>query len=197
MLRAGLTGNIGSGKTIVARIFSLLGVPVFHADQEAKALYASTEVKARLSDILGMGIFNEQGDVDRKKMAALLFSDAERVKKVNALIHPLVREALAEFAARHSSHPYLIYEAAILVESGYYQQLDRLILVSAPEELRVERVAERDQVSREEVMRRAGFQLPEEQKVALADWVIFNDGSRLVIPQVLETDRQLRLHARR
>lgn len=193
MLRVGLTGNIGSGKSIVAEIFSILGVPVFHADDEARALYERQDVKNELAGILGMGIFNDKGGVDRRKMATILFSDELLVKKVNRLIHPMVREALGKFCTQHSHCPYIVYEAAILVESGYYRELDRLILVTAPEHMRIQRVVKRDSITEKEVYRRARFQLPEAEKIPLADWVIDNGGTVLVIPQVLETDRHLRL----
>jgi len=192
MLKIGLTGNIGSGKTLVSNIFRVLGVPVFHADSEAKKLYLNPEVKQQLIKITGPDILDETGNVDRKKFSAILFKDDALVREVNRFIHPLVRKAFALYSEEHNSMPYSLYEAALLLESGYHRELDRLIVVYAPEELRLARVMERDQVPAEEVMDRARFQLPDEIKIKEADWVIYNDESRLVIPQVLDIDKLIR-----
>jgi dephospho-CoA kinase len=192
MLYVGLTGNIGSGKTIVGEVFNSLGIPVFSADREAKKLYFRSDVKSQLLDILGPSILDLNGMVDRKKMAALLFQDQKTVEKVNQIVHPLVREAFQQFSESCHRNPYIIYEAALIVESGYYHELDKLIVVKAPEQLRLERVSDRDNVSIEEVLMRERFQVSEAEKIKVADWVIINDGSQLVIPQILEIDRQLR-----
>lgn len=192
MLKVGLTGSIGSGKTLIGRMFQVLGVAVFDADTEAKKLYQLTEIKEHLAEIAGDDIFLADGQVDRKKLAAILFNNPSALQQVNHLIHPLVRRAFAGYAMEASGKPYIIYEAAILVESGYYKELDRLIVVTAPEELRMQRVMARDGVSAEQVGSRMRHQLEDAEKIRLADFVIVNDGSRLVIPQVLEIDSLLR-----
>lgn len=192
MLKVGLTGNIGSGKSLLASIFRILGIPVFSADQEAKALYRQADVKRHLLDVLGPEAFDKEGEADHKRMALLLFRDADLLKRVNGLVHPLVRESFQRFSLQNIRQPYILYEAAILVESGYYKELDRLIVVTAPEPIRLERVMRRDGITSGEVLDRARFQMDEKEKAGLADWVIENDGSHMVIPRVLEIDRQLR-----
>ena len=192
MVKAGLTGNIGSGKSLVAEIFRTLGAPVFHADLEAKNLYSLAHVKEQLGQVTGPGIFDEKGEVDRKALAKLLFGDKSLLSQVNSLIHPMVRQRFQDFSREHAQEPYVIYEAAILIESGYVNRVDRLIVVYAPEALRVKRVMQRDGVNEEEVMARVRNQASDEEKIKLADWVVHNDGSCLVIPQVLAIDQQLR-----
>jgi dephospho-CoA kinase len=192
MTKAGLTGSIGSGKTLVAEIFRTLGIPVFQADQEARNLYRWPEVKEQLALIIGKGIFDDEGEVDRKKMAEMIFTNKDMLGQVNELIHPLVRKRFQLYAERHAGDPYVIYEAAILIESGYYQEMDQLIVVYAPEALRIERVKKRDGVTEEEIRKRIRNQAPDEEKMERADWVIYNDESRLVIPQVLKIDQLLR-----
>lgn len=191
MLKVGLTGNIGSGKTLVSEIFRTLKVPVFHADDEAKKLYLDPVIRKELAGILGPSIFDTEGRLDRGRMASLVFNDEKLLSRVNALIHPRVRESFTAMTLETSA-PYIIYEAAILIESGYFRELDRLILVSAPEPIRLERVMKRDGVTEQEVRQRMLRQLPEQDKLTLADWVIANDGSRLVIPQVLQINEELR-----
>ena len=192
MLKVGLTGNIGSGKTLVGEMFRILDIPVFKADAEAKNLYSRPEIKKQLKQITGKSIFDDHGEVDRHKMAALIFADKKLLENVNALIHPLVRESFSLYSKRFAEKPYVIYEAAIIIESGYYKQLDRIILVQAPEGLRFQRVVGRDGATLEEIKRRAASQMPEEKKMKFADWIIYNDGIQMVIPQVLKIDLELR-----
>jgi len=192
MMKVGLTGNIGSGKTTVSQVFRSLGIPVFHADIEAKKLYLLPEVRESLQGITGPGILADDGTVDRKKMAELLFNNEELLKKVNDYIHPLVREAFSKQLEELEHQPYAIYEAAILIESGHYHDMDKIILVRAPEELRIKRVIKRDGVNEEDVRIRIRNQMPEGQKVPKADFIIHNDDREMIIPQVLEIDRALR-----
>lgn len=191
MLKVGLTGNIGSGKTFVANIFSTLGVPVFVADAEAKKLYEREEIRMMLRGLFGNSIFNEDGSVDRKSLASMVFNDPDNLKKLNQVIHPMVREAFGRWSLERSNNPYVLYEAAILFESGYYKDLDKIILVMAPEEIRVKRVMERDGASREEVLDRMSNQWQEEKKVSMADFIVNNNGSEMVIPQVMEVHRRI------
>jgi dephospho-CoA kinase len=193
MLRVGLTGNIGSGKSLVASIFQTLGTSVFCADAEAKKLYERNSVKDQIRRWFGSQIFTEEGVIDRKALAGIIFNDEDELKKVNELIHPLVRESFHEWISERQNDPYVIYEAAILFESGHYKELDKIILVTAPADIRIKRVMERDGIPREDVLARMAHQCEEEKKMHLADFIIRNDGKEMVIPQVMEVHRRLML----
>ena len=193
MLKVGLTGNIGSGKTLVASLFSRLGVPVFYADTEARQLFDRMEVRMMIRGLFGDGILDAAGGIDRKALAGIVFNSPENLKKLNQVIHPLVREAFARYALERMHDPYVLYEAAILFESGYYKDLDRIILVTAPEDIRVKRVMERDGSNREDVLARMANQWTEEKKFPMADFIINNDGKEMLIPQVLEIHRRILL----
>lgn len=191
MLKVGLTGNIGSGKTFVASIFQTLGMPVFFADNDAKKLYERDDVKTQLRLLYGDAIFSNSGELDKKALAGIVFSDEDKLQKINGLIHPLVRENFINWMNLRMNASYVIYEAAILFESGHYKNLDNVILVTAPEDVRIQRVMDRDGSSREEVMARISHQMAEEKKIPLADYIIRNDGREMVIPQVMEVHRKL------
>lgn len=191
MLKVGLTGNIGSGKSFVASIFSTLDIAVFVADAEAKKLYEREEIKMMLRGLFGDKIFNKDGSLDKQSLASMIFNDQANLRKLNQVIHPMVREAFGRWSLERSNSPYVLYEAAILFESGYYKDLDKIILVMAPEEVRVKRVMERDGASREEVMNRMANQWQEEKKVSMADFIINNNGTEMVIPQVMMVHRRI------
>lgn len=190
MLKVGLTGNIGSGKSTVARIFETLLVPVFYADEEGRKVLATDEVKQKIRALFGAGVF-DQNTVSRQKLADIVFQDKEQLDRLNAIIHPAVGKSFLKFTAQNSQSPYIIYEAAIMIESGSYKKLDKIILVSADRELRISRVVARDGVPREAVLLRMQNQWPEEDKLPLAQFVINNSENRLIIPQVLSIHRQL------
>lgn len=185
MLKVGLTGNIGSGKTTVCRVFEMLGVPVYYADEEARKLFTRDDVIGRLVGIFGRDVLDGSGRPDRKKIAGIAFNDRVRLEKLNALIHPLVRQQFEAWHASQSDTPYTIQEAAILFETGHYRHFDRTILVTAPEDVRIDRVCRRDKASPEEVTARMKNQTDQQELEKLADFVIFNDGRLLVIPQIL------------
>ena len=183
-MKIGLTGNIGSGKTTVSRLFAMHGVPVYHADEQAKYFLQTPDTVMKIKEYFGDAIIDEDGHPDRKKIAALVFGDADKLEKLNSIIHPQVRQDFSDWAARHSHHPYVIMEAAILFESGQNKNFHKIILVTAPESLRIERVCSRDAVQPEDVKKRIQHQVKEDAKVPLADFVIKNDGSELLMPQV-------------
>lgn len=191
MLKVGLTGNIGSGKTLIASILQKMGAPVFQADLEAGELYHSNHVKEKILSLFGDQVFYEDGEINKKAIADIVFRDDSKLKRLNDIIHPLVRDKYRDWIARQAGHPYTLYEAAILFESGHYREMDKVICVTAPEELRMKRVMERDQVSEEEVRQRMANQWKEERKIQLADFIIVNDGKMMIIPQVLEVHRRL------
>lgn len=186
----GLTGGIGSGKTTVAAIFSTLGIPVFEADAVSKEIIDNDkELQQKLQQLLGAELVKE-GRIDRPLMASLIFNDEDLLHQTNALIHPAVARYFKEWYAKQESS-YVIREAAILFESGSYRDCEKVVVVSAPEELRIERVMKRNGVSRSQVLERMARQWPEEQKLARADYVVQNDGSRSIIKQVIAIHEDL------
>jgi len=191
MLKIGITGNIGSGKSTVARVFELLGVKVFYADAEAKKVMMADELLIEeIKTAFGAEAYAINGELNRKYIAGIVFENEEDLKKLNALVHPAVFRAFDEWAKAFTNEPYVIKEAAVLFESGSYQFCDKTLLVSAPLEMRLKRVMERDHISRAEVEAREARQFIEERKKELADYILHNDDTQLVIPQILELHRQ-------
>jgi len=169
----GLTGGIGTGKTTVSRIFSELGVPVYIADVEARRISEQPDVQKRIINTFGDEITTPNGQVDRRKLAVQVFSNEENLKKLNAIIHPLVKQDFQQWLSQQSA-PFVIREAAILFESGTNTDCDKVIVVTAPREMRIIRVMERDHISREEILARMANQWPDSQKIAMSDYVIEN-----------------------
>ncbi len=192
MLQVGITGNIGSGKTTVCRVFEILGVPVYYADLRARAIMEKHEVLEQVVGAFGREVLDENGQLQRKLLAAIVFNNKEKLERLNAIVHPLVREDYRQWVAAQHHQAYVMQEAAILFETGMAASFDKVIVVAAPLELRIARVQQRDGVSRSEVLRRAANQLEEKELIERADFVVHNDDSQLVIPQVLAIDRELR-----
>lgn len=193
-MKAGLTGGIGSGKTTAARIFAILGVPVFYADTEGKRLME--EDAALIEDIsgaFGAGIYRRENGrprLERKQLAAIVFDDPGQLDLLNSLVHPAVFRAFDAWASRQEG-PYVLKESALLFETDAYRHVDVSIMVTAPEEERIRRVIERDGVSRRQVADRMQHQLSEEEKARRADFRLVNDNSQLLIPQVLDLHSRL------
>lgn len=191
MIKVAVTGGIGSGKSVVCKIFEKIGIPVFNADFEAKKLInTSRTIHDKLVSLFGAAIYQSNGDIHRKKMADLIFNDNFALQKVNEIVHPEVRKRFVEWAKEQNS-PYIIQEAAIIFESKQTQSFDKIITVTAPLELKIERVIKRDQVSKEEVYKRMQSQLPDEIKIAKSDFVIMNDEVEMIIPQIIEIHKNL------
>ncbi len=191
MLKIGLTGNIGSGKTTVAKVFELLGVPVFYADDEAKKVMVMDAILIdAIKQTFGAGSYFDDGSLNRKHIAAIVFTNPAELVKLNALVHPAVFRAFDKLEADAKGAPYIIREAAILFESGSYKTCDRTLIVSAPLDKRLARVMRRDSISKTEVEKREARQMPEDEKKKLADDIIVNDDKQLVIPQVLALHQQ-------
>jgi dephospho-CoA kinase len=186
-LQIGITGGIGSGKSTIARVFSVLGVPVYDADSRAKYLMAHQEsLKNDIKEAFGKDAYLEDGSLNRAYLAAQVFNDEQKVKKINALVHPQVAQDYLQWLEQHQDTPYVLREAALMIESGSHKFLDKLITVFAPEDIRIKRVKARDpQRSEQEIKAIMSKQLPEEEKLRLADYVIHNDDSQAVIPQIL------------
>lgn len=184
-LEIGITGNIGSGKTIISRLFQLLGIPVYNADDESKKLLEKDpDVISRVKKVFGDEIYLENGEPNRKLMASIVFNDKLKLKELENILHPAVRAHYRKWAL-HQSSPYILKEAALLFESGSYQDLNKIIVVSAPEYLRIQRVIKRDNLPDRNVVERIRNQLKEEEKIAMADFIIINDDVTPVLPQII------------
>ena len=196
MRRIGITGGIGSGKSVVARVFALLGVPVYDSDSRAKWVMAhDPTLREQLQTAFGAATYDAQGQLNRPYLAQVAFHDAAQLARLNALVHPRVGADFAAWAAAQAAagQPYLLKEAALLYESGAYQGLDSIITVFAPAEVRVARVLRRDaHRSAAEVRAIMGRQLADDEKLQRADFVVYNDDSQLVLPQVLALDAEFR-----
>lgn len=197
MKKIGITGGIGGGKSIVCEVFKLLGVPVYHADDEARDLqHSNYQIRSSLIQLFGESIYTPEGLLDRKKLAGLIFTDKELIGRVNQIIHPVVRENFSVWADKHADEEYILYEAAILFESGYYKDLDLNILVVADEDIRIKRVIQRDNSTEEAVRQRINNQMPDEEKMKIADFILENNEKNLLIPKIIELDKVLRDHGK-
>lgn len=192
MIKLGITGGIGSGKSVVARLLELRGVPVYIADAESKRLVdSSPEIRERLITLFGEALY-AAGTLDRRMLASLIFGDAERLARVNAIIHPAVRRHF-EAWARRQKVPLCAIESAILFESGFDRTVDASLMVYAPRALRIQRASTRDAAPLAEIERRIDSQMPDEEKRRRADYVILNDDCHALIPQVERLLAQYRL----
>jgi len=190
MLKIGITGGIGAGKSTVAGIFKVLGVPVFDADVTAKnILNTDPLLREQIAATFGSETY-KNGLLDKKYLATLVFNSPDQLAKLNALVHPATIAAADKWASSFADRPYIIKEAALLFEAGTYVGLDYIIGVTAPVELRIARVMARDQVSREEVLSRMQHQLDDTEKMQRCDFVIDNNEASLVIPEVLALHAQ-------
>ena len=191
MLKIGLTGGIGSGKSTVARVFEVLGVPVYYADDAAKRLMnEDQELKQQLTAAFGDETYMD-GLLNRKHLAAIVFNNKEQLERLNNLVHPAtITDAEKWFQSQHHT-PYVIKEAALLFESGTAQGLDYIIGITAPETLRIKRVMDRDGITATEVKRRMNNQIEEQMKMRLCDFVISNNEQQLITPQIIALHEQL------
>ncbi len=185
MIKVGITGGIGSGKTSVCRIFELFGIPVYYADERAKWLMHHNEaLKSSIQDLFGTDIYKEDG-LDRKKLAGIVFNDKAALKQLNALVHPAVAMDTKSWFEAQSNVPFALKEAALIFEVGGEKSLDKVITVFAPQELRINRVTKRDQVHRDAILARMKNQMNEMDKVSKSDYVIINDGNHSLIHQAM------------
>jgi dephospho-CoA kinase len=188
----GITGGMGSGKSLVCRIFQLLGVPVYDADTRAKELMATDSILVKqIKKEFGTQSYSSNGLLARATLAQTVFVDPVKLEKLNRLVHPRVAEDYNHWLEQHSDRPYVIREAALIYEAGAWKDLDKVIVVSSPEALRMKRVLSRDaHRTAKDIQNIFRNQMPEEEKLKRADFVIVNDESQLVIPQVLQLHDQ-------
>jgi len=191
MFKLGLTGGIGSGKSLVCSILEKLGVPVYYADIKARNLMNSnTDIKAGIVNMFGEKAYAKDG-LNRAFLAESVFGDQEKLSRLNKLVHPVVRKDFISWVARQDRTAYVVEEAAILFESGASLEMDLSVLVYAPQEIRIRRVMERDHLERDAVLKRMEHQISEEEKKKLADHVINNDGTAMLLPQVIEMHKRI------
>jgi dephospho-CoA kinase len=169
----GLTGGIGSGKTTVANHFIAAGIPVYIADDEARKIMQSPEILKKIEKIFGSVIFKNEV-LNRQKLAEIVFSNSDKLKQLNTIIHPAVKKHFGNWILNHKNSPFVIYEAAILFESGSYKDCDMIITVTAPLEIRIERVIQRDKTTRKNVLKRINMQWTDDQRLGKSDFVIEN-----------------------
>jgi len=188
MFKVGITGNIGSGKTTICKVFEVLGIPVFYADDEAKNVMVNDAVLiASIKQAFGNEAYFDDATLNRKHIAGIVFNNNEQLTKLNTLVHPAVFRAFDTWVLNVDPKvPYVLKEAALLFESDSYKMCDRSVLVSAPFDVRLKRVTKRDGISIEEAKSRDARQFTEEVKRQMANDIIMNDDTELVIPQVLK-----------
>ena len=179
----GLTGGIGSGKTTIANHFTAAGIPVYIADDEARKIMQSAEIIKEIKDLFGNVIF-ENGILNREKLAQIVFSNPEKLKLLNSIIHPAVKKHFDNWVLDHKNNSFVIYEAAILFESGSYKNCDKIITVTAPFETRIQRVIQRDKTTREQVLKRINAQWNDDQRIAKSDFVIENQTPEITKSEV-------------
>lgn len=191
-LRIGITGGIGSGKTTVCKIFEVLGVPVYYADDRAKNMMVEdVRVKSEILALLGAEAYFSDGSLNRRFISSVVFNDTEKLNGLNAIVHPAVFQDSERWQDKYTDVPYTLKEAALLFESGSFKSLDKVMMVYAPAEIRIERVMKRDGFSRQQIEARMNQQLPDEEKMRLSDFVIFNDGSQSLVKQVWEIHHKI------
>ncbi|HTA63519.1 MAG TPA: dephospho-CoA kinase [Bacteroidia bacterium] len=191
MIIVGLTGGIGSGKSTVAKVFETLGIKIYNSDERAKELYFVPEIKEEIEKLLGKEVYVNETTLNKKYISEKIFSDNELLKQVNAIIHTEVKKDSDAFAEMHANQKYIIKESALLVEAKLLSSIDKLLVVTSNTGLRKQRVALRDGLSEAEINKRMTQQVPEEEKIKLADWVLENNEEDLLIPQIMKIHKSL------
>lgn len=193
MIKIGLTGGIGSGKTTVATVFNSFGIPIYNSDVRAKHIMnTDVELVNDIKQLLGQHAYKE-GEINRPYISKKVFSTPSLLQQLNNLVHPKVAQDFSKWCDQHKNHPIIIKEAAILIESKAYLTLDKIVVVNAPEETRIARVQQRDNADIEAVKARIRNQIPEEERNKYADFIINNDGETSLIIQVKAIIEQLKV----
>ncbi len=189
--KVGITGGIGTGKSFVSKIFRTLGIAFYDADQAAKSIMSTNkELKSALINSFGKQTYFEDGSLNRAWLSSQVFNNDEQLKLLNSIVHPIVIKAGIDWANKQTGH-YSLKEAALLFESNSYKELDSIIVVTAPLEVRIDRVIKRDGIIREDVLRRIDKQMSEEEKIKMADFVIVNDGTTPLLPQIFNIHKTI------
>ena len=188
--RIGITGNIGSGKCLVCKIFNHLGNSTFHSDEETKKLYFLPEIKKEIVGRFGDEVYFEDGSLNKKLLSYHLFQNKEALQFIEDLLYPKLNQVFDEWCEKQTSK-YVLFESAILFEKNFDRQFDKIIFVSAPEDVRVKRAMQRDRCDEENVRSRMRLQWDEETKKAKSDYIINNNGIEMLIPQVMKINFEL------
>lgn len=191
----GLTGGIGSGKTTVAKLFEVMGCAIYNSDDRAKELYFVPSVKQNVIQLLGAEAYISETEINRPYISEKVFADTLLLHQLNNIIHPAVKTDFESFLKQFDAQKIIIKETALLFETDIYKTLSKNILVTAPADVKIARVMKRNSVSKEDVEKRMHAQWTDEQKTPLADFIINNDGSKALIPQVLQVVEKLRSNA--
>lgn len=185
-IKIGITGGIGSGKSVVSHLLEVMGIPVYISDVASKQLTNSdVSIRRKLIDLLGEDVYIH-GELNKPLLASYIFDDLEHIRTVNAIIHPRVRDDFRQWVECRASYPVVGMESAILIEAGFAGEVDAVVMVYAPEEIRIVRAMQRDASPRELIERRVRNQMSDEEKRTQADFIIVNDGETPLIPQVLQ-----------
>lgn len=190
MKKIGITGNIGSGKSFVCKIFESLGIPVFYSDDETKKLYLIPSVKELIINRFGTEVYFEDGTLNKKLLSYHLFKNEEAMRFIESVLYPALNQHFDDWCEQQTT-PYVLYESAILFEKKYQKFFDKIIFVSASEDIRLQRVMKRDDCTEENVRSRMRLQMSEETKISRANFVIYNDGTKPVEPQVMAINKLL------
>lgn len=182
----GLTGGIGAGKSTVANIFKVLGIPVFDSDSVAKNAYFDQEVKKKIIDLLGSDIYVSGNEINKELISQKVFTDSFLLSQLNQIIHPYVKNQFEIWEGKNKQHKYIIKESALIFEAGLNKEMYKIILVNAPIETRIKRVIKRDKLDREIVLKKIANQISDNFKESLVDYYINNDDNHLIIPRVIE-----------
>jgi dephospho-CoA kinase len=187
MLKIGITGGIGSGKSTVCNILKNLGVPVFTSDDVGKFLLNNDDyLKTQIKKIFDRDMYMSTGRLDRERMAKLVFNNPDELEKLNELVHPKVKAEFDSWCKKNEKRPYVVKEAAILFETGQYRELDKMITVFCPKEERIRRIMKRDSTTKGQIEKRMIQQITDDERNKLADYIIMNDGIEDLLPQVME-----------
>jgi dephospho-CoA kinase len=187
-----LTGGIGSGKTTIAKLFETMGCLIYYSDEKAKELYYDTEIKKRVIQLLGSDAYSANGSLNSTFIAGIIFKDKTKLESLNAIIHPALEKDFEIFVKQQSPDRIIIKESALIFETDSYKKIKTIILVTAPLEQKIKRVMQRNKMPRENVEKRMSAQWPDEQKIPLANYIISNDDTEAVIPQVISVLKKIK-----
>ena len=187
-----LTGGIGSGKTTIAKLFETMGCLIYYSDEKAKELYYDTEIKKRVIQLLGSDAYSASGSLNSTFIAGIIFKDKTKLESLNAIIHPALEKDFEIFVKQQSPDRIIIKESALIFETDSYKKFKTIILVTAPLEQKIKRVMQRNKMPRENVEKRMSAQWPDEQKIPLASYIISNDDTEAVIPQVISVLKKIK-----
>ncbi len=191
MIKVAITGNIASGKSTACKVFETLGVPVFYADWEARQLYQNKLIQQQVKRAFGENIFDHNNQLNRVKLASIVFNDAQALQTINDIIHPNLMKRYFEWLKDHEKSIYTLHEAAVIFENGLQKYFDKVINVSAPLELRILRIMKRDGLSLQAIRNRIQMQWSDEKKNKMSDFIIYSDNKQFMIPQVMNIHQKL------